>query len=114
MPRISSAAPPRVMSLPCGAERLNGKLQHDPTGGACATRRRASSSRQPSVLRIRQDRLVVLRGPRPRRQILLGREDNLIDRQAILPHLDPDPLIASLREPDQRAVLVHGAPPVVF
>src|SRR5262252_2937534 len=49
------------------------------------------------------DRRVVLARPRRRREVALRRDDDLIQRDAVLARLDPDPLRAARFEVHQRA-----------
>src|SRR6185369_2483281 len=51
----------------------------------------------------RQDGGVVLRRARPFRHVLLGRQDNLVDRDAVLPGLDDQSLVPAARESETHA-----------
>ena len=64
--------------------------------------------------RDRQNHRVVLRAARTRGAVPHRGQDDLIDRHAVLANLNPQALAATVRESQQAAVAVHGAPAVVF
>src|SRR5687767_1454320 len=67
-----------------------------------------------ALLRRGQNYRVLLGGARPRRQLLFGRQHDLIDRDPVLAPLNQHLLPAAAWKPQQRAVLVHRAPAVVL
>src|SRR4051812_39351484 len=61
-----------------------------------------------------ENRRVVLRGTWTRCQVLLRREDDLIDRDAVFSRLDANRLWPASGEPQRTAVAIDRAPAVVF